>query len=109
MVTVGVKVSCLYPAGAPPIVTVGTRVAVIDVIAAPVAATDSLADFEADAPGGVMVGTDGIDGTDDDDPLELDFGTLTVGADETGISGTFGNSGIELYFSNSQLIALIAP
>ena len=109
MVTVGVNVSCLYPAGAPPIVTVGTRVAVIDVIAAPVAATDLLADSEADAPGGVMVGTDGIDGTADDDPLELDFGTLTVGADETGINGTFGKSGIELYFSKSQLIALIAP
>ena len=78
-------------------------------IAAPVAATDLLADSEADAPGGVMVGTDGIDGTDDDDPLELDFGMLTVGADETGINGTFGKSGIELYFSKSQLIALIAP
>jgi len=109
MVTVGVNVSCVYPAGAPPIGTVGTRVAVIDVIAAPVAATDLLALSEADAPGGVIVGTDGIDGTEADDPLELDFGMLTVGAEETGISGTFGKSGMELYFSKSQLIAEIAP
>ena len=109
MVTVGVKVSCVYPAGAPPIVTVGTKVAVIDVIADPVAATDSLAVFEAVAPGGVIVGTDGMTGTAADDPDDDDFGTLTVGAEETGINGTLGNSGIELYLSKSQLIAEIAP
>jgi len=82
---------CTYPAGAPPMVTVGVYVAIDAAALDADAAADAVPDVAPDTDGVLIVGSLGTvtDGTD-----ELD----TVGAEIEGLDivGTFGSNGTAL-------------
>ncbi len=84
------KVSGRYPAGAPPIVTVGTSAWLDAATDAPALAAEAAPLAAPDTDGIAIDGADGIEGADTD-ALEMD-GVLSVGLLIVGILGKSGTA-----------------